>query len=120
MKKRTNKFERQVSLKFKDLGKRLESDKEELFSRLTKLTRKVARIQKAKPLLLVQKKLKTGKQQQRTFADDCEDKVSDLMSAGFMFTSENNINKVKQDSGQTSDNEVAGRQQMNMFNQELV
>ena len=48
VKRRTGKFEKQVSLKFKDLGRRLETDKEDLILRLTKLTRKVSRISKSK------------------------------------------------------------------------
>ena len=36
-------------MKFKDLGKQLESDKEELANRLAKLTQKVAKIHKGKP-----------------------------------------------------------------------
>ena len=43
-KRAVGKFEKQLSTKFKDLGERLETDKEELNTRLAKLTQKVAKI----------------------------------------------------------------------------
>ena len=66
------------------MGKRLQSDKEDLLQRLSKLTRKVSRIYKSKS--------KKGKKIQSATEDECEDKASDVVSAGYEFTSDNNIN----------------------------